>query len=188
MIKKDHWTSCTDACTLTFDTNTAAKSLFLYNRESRWCGSGWDNKCLPGALSPRPHPTPLLGGGVVRTLGECYRGNEGDSSKGRFLPLWVWLHRPVLESVLLWDPQSSTDSRTGRSSVVIHYNIKNDHQSVEIPAPLSHRVGVYLDWLGGTMSFYNISSQSPSVTLIRTTALSLSHSTPGLAWSRMTAL
>lgn len=59
-------------------------------------------ECLPGAMSPRPHPTALLGGGVARTLGGCRCGCEGDPSEGELSPLWVRLHWPVLESVLLW--------------------------------------------------------------------------------------
>lgn len=41
-----------------------------------------------------------------------------------------------------------------------HYSAQHDRQNVEIPAPPSgsHRVGVYLDWPGGTLSFYSVSS------------------------------
>ncbi len=59
-------------------------------------------ECLPGAVSTGPHPTALLGGGVARTLGGCRRSGEGDPSEGELPSLWIWLHRPVLESVLFW--------------------------------------------------------------------------------------
>ncbi|XP_029351495.1 NACHT, LRR and PYD domains-containing protein 12-like [Echeneis naucrates] len=45
-----------------------------------------------------------------------------------------------------------------------HYSVHHDGDVEEITAPLcrSHRVGVYLDWPSGTLSFYSVSSRTLS--------------------------
>ncbi|XP_030636228.1 NACHT, LRR and PYD domains-containing protein 12-like [Chanos chanos] len=50
------------------------------------------------------------------------------------------------------------------------YSILHNNQETDIPAPPSHthRVGVYLDWSSGTVSFYNVSSDTHTLTHIHT--------------------
>ncbi|XP_035377177.1 NACHT, LRR and PYD domains-containing protein 3-like [Electrophorus electricus] len=50
------------------------------------------------------------------------------------------------------------------------YSACHNDKSIEIPAPpsRSHRVGVYLDWPAGTLSFYNISADAHTLTHIYT--------------------
>ncbi|XP_030636233.1 NACHT, LRR and PYD domains-containing protein 3-like [Chanos chanos] len=50
------------------------------------------------------------------------------------------------------------------------YTACHNNQRTEIPAPLSHthRVGVYLDWSSGTVSFYNVSSDTHTLTHLHT--------------------
>lgn len=59
---------------------------------------------LPGAVPPKARSASLLGGGVAGTLGGRGCGSKGDPAEGQLSRLWVWLHRPVLESVLFWGP------------------------------------------------------------------------------------
>ncbi|XP_067084469.1 protein NLRC3-like isoform X2 [Osmerus mordax] len=40
------------------------------------------------------------------------------------------------------------------------YSARHNKKSTAIPAPPSHRVGVYLDWPAGTLSFYTVSSDT----------------------------
>ncbi|XP_030636203.1 NACHT, LRR and PYD domains-containing protein 3-like [Chanos chanos] len=50
------------------------------------------------------------------------------------------------------------------------YSARHNKQVTDIPAPPSHihRVGVYLDWSSGTVSFYNVSSDTHTLTHIHT--------------------
>ncbi|XP_030636226.1 NACHT, LRR and PYD domains-containing protein 12-like [Chanos chanos] len=50
------------------------------------------------------------------------------------------------------------------------YTAYHNKQRTDIPAPPSHthRVGVYLDWSSGTVSFYNVSSDTHTLTHIHT--------------------
>ncbi|XP_030636238.1 NACHT, LRR and PYD domains-containing protein 3-like [Chanos chanos] len=50
------------------------------------------------------------------------------------------------------------------------YSARHNKQSTDIPAPPSHthRVGVYLDWSSGTVSFYSVSSDTHTLTHIHT--------------------
>ncbi|XP_031675593.1 stonustoxin subunit beta [Oncorhynchus kisutch] len=36
----------------------------------------------------------------------------------------------------------------------------NNHTTIDVPSSSSHRVGVYLDWPAGTLSFYRVSSDT----------------------------
>ncbi|XP_030640792.1 NACHT, LRR and PYD domains-containing protein 3-like [Chanos chanos] len=50
------------------------------------------------------------------------------------------------------------------------YTARHNNQETDIPAPPSHthRVGVYLDWLSGTVSFYNVSSDTHTLQHLHT--------------------
>ncbi|XP_030636204.1 NACHT, LRR and PYD domains-containing protein 12-like [Chanos chanos] len=50
------------------------------------------------------------------------------------------------------------------------YAARHNNQSTDIPAPPSptHRVGVYLDWPSGTLSFYSVSSDTHTLTHLHT--------------------
>uniref|UniRef100_A0A4W5QV02 B30.2/SPRY domain-containing protein n=1 Tax=Hucho hucho TaxID=62062 RepID=A0A4W5QV02_9TELE len=36
----------------------------------------------------------------------------------------------------------------------------NNHTTIDVPSSSSHRIGVYLDWPAGTLSFYRVSSDT----------------------------
>ncbi|XP_030636793.1 NLR family CARD domain-containing protein 3 [Chanos chanos] len=50
------------------------------------------------------------------------------------------------------------------------FSVRHNNQSDHIPAPpsFSRRIGVYLDWLAGSLSFYNVSSDTGKLTHLYT--------------------
>nr|XP_033470140.1 NACHT, LRR and PYD domains-containing protein 12-like [Epinephelus lanceolatus] len=142
------------ACTLTLDANTAARSLFLYN----------DRKQVTWVRERQQYPDhPERFESVSQVL--CHQGLTQRHYwevewRGRWVDVAVamkGIHRRASSHLCgfgyteqSWSLYCSED----------HYSAQYDHQPVEISAPpsRSHRVGVYLDWPGGTLSFYSVSS------------------------------
>lgn len=143
-----------DACKLTFDTNTAAKSLFLYDGGTQvtWVREGQQYPDHPERFESVSQ--------VLCQEGLTQRHYWEVEWRGRWVDIAVAMRgiRRRASSHLCgfgdtehsWSLYCSED----------HYSARHDGESVEIPAPSSrsHRVGVYLDWPGGTLSFYSVSS------------------------------
>lgn len=142
-----------DACTLTLDRNSAAKSLFMHE-----CGTRvtWVRE---SQLYPN-HPERFESVPQVLCLQGLRKRHYWEVEwQGRWVDIAVsvrGLHRRASSHLCgfgstkhSWVLYCSDD----------HYSAQHDHQPVDIPAPLSrsHRVGVYLDWPGGTLSFYSVS-------------------------------
>ncbi|XP_062319084.1 ribonuclease inhibitor-like isoform X2 [Osmerus eperlanus] len=142
------------ACELTLDPNTAHRELSLSeeNRKVTW---RWEEQPYPDhperfedwpqvlcreGLSGRCYwEAEWSGGGVdiaVTYKGISRRGEGDDSGLGYNNKSWS----------LDCDDNS--------------YSAWHNKKSTDIPAPPSHRVGVYLDWPAGTLSFYTVSSDT----------------------------
>ncbi|KAK1806944.1 hypothetical protein P4O66_005428 [Electrophorus voltai] len=68
------------------------------------------------------------------------------------------------------------------------YFVRHNNKFTAISAPpsSSNRVGVYLDWAAGTLSFYSVSSHTPSHICTHSTPHSLSPSMQGLGFAILT--
>ncbi|KAM3587401.1 uncharacterized protein V6R79_004535 [Siganus canaliculatus] len=141
------------ACELTLDKNTAAKSLFLYDnlKQVTWIREGQHYPAHPErfetvsqvlchqALTKRHYWEVEWQGRwvdvAVTKIGIQRRANYNKSGFGY--------------TDQSWSLYCSED----------YYKAYHDDKHEEIPAPMSrtHRVGVYLDWPGGTLSFYSVS-------------------------------
>lgn len=145
---------CTDACALTLDTNTAAKSLFLYDsgKQVTWVRERQQYPDHPDRFESVSQ--------VLCHQGLTHRHYWEVEWRGRWVDVAVAVRgiRRRASSHLCgfgytehsWSLFCSED----------HYSAQHDHEKVEIPAPpsCSHKVGVYLDWPGGTLSFYSVYS------------------------------
>lgn len=142
------------ACELTLDTNTAARSLFLYE-------SGKQVTWVRQSQQYPDHPDRFES--VSQVL--CHQGlTQRHYWEVEWRGSWVdvavavrGIHRRASSHLCgfgyteeSWSLYCSED----------HYNAQHDHRNVEIPAPpsRSRRVGVYLDCPSGTLSFYSVSS------------------------------
>lgn len=147
----------TDACWLTLDPNTAHKHLSLsdgYRRATyRWgedqsypdhperfdrldqalCREGLSSRCYWEAEWTGSW---VLIGAAYKTIGR--KGKSNSSKLGHSETSWSLC---------------CSDRR---------YSVCHNNESTDVPVPhsLSHRVGVYLDWLAGTLSFYSVFSDT----------------------------
>ncbi|XP_010733841.2 NACHT, LRR and PYD domains-containing protein 12 [Larimichthys crocea] len=142
------------ACALTLDTNTAAKSLFLYDsgKQVTWVRERQQYPDHPDRFESVSQ--------VLCHQGLTHRHYWEVEWRGRWVDVAVAVRgiRRRASSHLCgfgytehsWSLFCSED----------HYSAQHDHEKVEIPAPpsCSHKVGVYLDWPGGTLSFYSVYS------------------------------
>ncbi|XP_053170193.1 NACHT, LRR and PYD domains-containing protein 3-like [Scomber japonicus] len=142
------------ACMLTLDTNTATRSLFLYD----------GGKQVTWVRQPQQYPDhPERFESVSQVL--CHQGlNQRHywevEWRGRWVDIAVAMRGIRRRASSHLCGFGYTDQSWSLYCSEDHYIAQHDHQCVEIPAHLSHsrRVGVYLDWPGGTLSFYRISS------------------------------
>ncbi|XP_047194603.1 NACHT, LRR and PYD domains-containing protein 12-like isoform X1 [Hippoglossus stenolepis] len=142
------------ACTLTFDTNTVATSLFLYDggKQVTWVRERQQYPDHPERFESVSQ--------VLCHQGLTQRHYWEVEWRGRWVDVGVAMRGIRRRASSHLCGFGSTDQSWSLYCSEDHYIAQHDHQSVEIPAPLSgsHRVGVYLDWLGGTLSFYSVSS------------------------------
>ncbi|XP_070297902.1 stonustoxin subunit beta-like [Salvelinus sp. IW2-2015] len=61
------------------------------------------------------------------------------------------------DSLIGWNDKSWSLVCSDNSYKVCH---NNNHTTIDVPSSSSHRVGVYLDWPAGTLSFYRVSSDT----------------------------
>uniref|UniRef100_A0A3Q1CDE4 B30.2/SPRY domain-containing protein n=3 Tax=Amphiprion ocellaris TaxID=80972 RepID=A0A3Q1CDE4_AMPOC len=142
------------ACTLTLDTNTAAKSLFLYDGGTQvtWTREGQQYPDHPERFESVSQ--------VLCHQGLTQRHYWEVEWRGRWVDVAVAVRGIRRRASSHLCGFGYTDQSWSLYCSEDHYSAQHDHQPVEIPAPpsRSHRVGVYLDWPGGTLSFYSVSS------------------------------
>ncbi|KPP57051.1 hypothetical protein Z043_125261, partial [Scleropages formosus] len=140
-------------CHLTLDPNTASRCLLL-SHENRKATLGW------GAEWPYPDHQErfdCLDQVLCREglSGRCYWEAEWSGS-------WVFIGAAYRKMCRKGKGDSSQLGRnqsswglycSGEKYVVCHNKVCTD-----LAGPISHRVGVYLDWAGGTLSFYSVLS------------------------------
>ncbi|XP_056224192.1 NACHT, LRR and PYD domains-containing protein 12-like isoform X1 [Seriola aureovittata] len=146
------------ACTLTFDANTAAKSLFLYDggKQVTWVR---ERQQYPD------HPERFESVDQLLCLQDLTRRHYWEVEwRGRWVDVAVAMRGIRRRASSHLCGFGRTDQSWSLYCSEDRYIAQHNSQSVEIPAPLSrsHRVGVYLDWAGGTLSFYSVSSRTLS--------------------------
>ncbi|XP_071358515.1 NACHT, LRR and PYD domains-containing protein 12-like [Trachinotus anak] len=141
-------------CTLTFDANTAAKSLFLYDggKQVTW---------VRERQQYSDHPERFESVSQVLCLQDLTQRHYWEVEwRGRWVDVAVAMRGIRRRASSYLCGFGSTDQSWSLYCSEDHYSAQHDRQTVEIPAPqsCSHRVAVYLDWPGGTLSFYSVSS------------------------------
>ncbi|XP_067084642.1 NLR family CARD domain-containing protein 3-like isoform X2 [Osmerus mordax] len=145
------------ACELTLDPNTAYRDLSL-SEENRKVTRRREEQPYPRHPERFEHcPQVLCREGLS---GRCYW--EAERSGGGLVHIAVTYkgisRRGEGADCLLGYNNKSWSLRCDDNS----YYARHNNKSTDIPAPpsSSHRVGVYLDWPAGTLSFYTVSSDT----------------------------
>ncbi|XP_045928598.1 NACHT, LRR and PYD domains-containing protein 12-like, partial [Micropterus dolomieu] len=142
------------ACTLTLDTNTVAKSLFLHD-------SGKQVTWVRETQQYPDHPDRFESVSQVLCREGLTRRHYWEVEwRGRWVDVAVVMRGIRRRAGSHLCGFGYTDQSWSLFCSEDHYSAQHDNKPVEIPAPLSrsHRVGVYLDWPGGSLSFYSVSS------------------------------
>ncbi|XP_042367008.1 NACHT, LRR and PYD domains-containing protein 12-like [Plectropomus leopardus] len=142
------------ACMLTLDTNTAARSLFLYDggKQVTWVR---ERQQYPD------HPERFESVSQVLCHQALTQRHYWEVEwRGRWVDIAVALKGIRRRASTHLCGFGYTDQSWSLYCSEDHYSAQHDRHPVEIPAPPSgsHRVGVYLDCSGGTLSFYSVSS------------------------------
>ncbi|XP_036423249.1 NLR family CARD domain-containing protein 3-like isoform X2 [Colossoma macropomum] len=150
------------ACQLTLDSNTANGHLWLSEdkRQVSWVEEKKEYPEHPGRFN---HVSQIL----------CKEG----LSEERFYWEVSWTGNGTYIGVTYkaetldqgWNTVFGLNDKSwGLECADNEYNICHNKSKTSIPSPSqSHTVGVYLDWKGGTLSFYNVTSGN--LTLLHTT-------------------
>ena len=150
------WSPPSDACELTLDPSTAHRHLSLSEKNRKLTCSrekqlypdhperfeNWPQVLCREGLSGRCYWEAEWSGGGV-SIAVTYKGiirrGRGD------------------DCVLGYNNKSWSLECHGNSYSARHNNKRTD---IRVPPSSSHRVGVYLDWPAGTLSFYRVSSDT----------------------------
>nr|XP_029501740.1 LOW QUALITY PROTEIN: NLR family CARD domain-containing protein 3-like [Oncorhynchus nerka] len=129
------------ACELTLDPNTAGRQLILSE----------DNRKVTSMESFKDRPQVLCREGLT---GRCYWEVEWSGEKTRLAV--TYKRKSSFDSNLL----GSNDISWGLGCYSDGYTAWHNGNHTTILAPYSSRVGVYLDWQAGSLTFYSISSDT----------------------------
>ncbi|XP_042559591.1 NACHT, LRR and PYD domains-containing protein 12-like isoform X2 [Clupea harengus] len=144
------------ACELTLDPNTAHTHLSLSE----------GNKKVTRVRKDQPYPDhPERFDSYRQVLcreglsGRCYWEAEWSGSEVHIAVAYKSIKRKggSADSVFGWNDKSWSLRCSGNS-----YSARHNNKKTAIPTPSSRssRVGVYLDWPAGTLSFYSVSSDT----------------------------
>uniref|UniRef100_A0A087XEI4 NACHT, LRR and PYD domains-containing protein 12-like n=1 Tax=Poecilia formosa TaxID=48698 RepID=A0A087XEI4_POEFO len=144
------------SCILTFDTNTASTSLFLHD----------GGKQVTWVRESQPYPKhPERFESVSQVL--CHQGlTQRHYWEVEWRGRWVDVAVAMRGISRRANSHVSAFGKTDQSWCLFcsedHYSAEHDNERKEIsvPASRSRKVAVYLDWPGGTLSFYRVSSGS----------------------------
>ncbi|XP_076152926.1 NACHT, LRR and PYD domains-containing protein 12-like [Alosa pseudoharengus] len=144
------------ACELTLDPNTAHKNLSLSegNRKVTYVDEKQPYPDHPERFECCPQVLCREG-----QSGHCYWEAEWSDKGARIALAYESIKRKKDDDVTMgWNAKSwSLFCSPGHS-----YTVRHNKKHTDIPAPSSgsRRVGVYLDWPAGTLSFYSVSSDT----------------------------
>ncbi|XP_064870725.1 NLR family CARD domain-containing protein 3-like isoform X3 [Oncorhynchus nerka] len=143
------------ACDLTLDPNTAHRLLSL-SEENRKVTRRRQKQPYPD------HPERFEDRGQVlcreRLTGRCYWEIEWSGSGAVIGVTYKGISRRGGNDCGLGWNDKSWSLRCSDNSYYAWHN--NAHITLDVPPSSSHRVGVYLDWPAGTLSFYSVSSDT----------------------------
>uniref|UniRef100_UPI003AADCDB9 NACHT, LRR and PYD domains-containing protein 3-like n=1 Tax=Centroberyx gerrardi TaxID=166262 RepID=UPI003AADCDB9 len=160
-LRVDHNAECylkstlkTYACELMLDSNTAAESLFLYDGGKRVT---WVRRRQRYPDHPERFESVSQ---VLCHQGLTQRHYWEVEWRGRWVDVAVAARGIRRRASSHLCGFGSTDQSWSLYCSEGHYSAQHDHRPVDVPPPpsRSRRVGVYLDWPGGTLSFYSVSS------------------------------
>lgn len=143
-----------DACSLTLDTNTAAEFLFLHDggKQATWVRERQSYPTHPDRFESVSQ--------VLCRQALQHRHYWEVEWRGRWVDVAVAVRGIRRRAGSHLCGFGYTSQSWTLACFEDHYTAQHNHESVRIPAPPlgSHRVGVYLNCPGGTLSFYCISS------------------------------
>ena len=152
------WSPPSDACELTLDPNTAHRHLSL-SEENRKVTCRWRE------YQPYPdHPERFEDSNLVLCReglsGRCYWEAEWSGGVGVHIAVTYKgiSRRGKVSDCLLGCNNKSWSLQWGGNSYYAFHNKKST--GIPVPPSSSPRVGVYLDWPAGTLSFYTVSSDT----------------------------
>uniref|UniRef100_A0A8C2DKB2 Uncharacterized protein n=1 Tax=Cyprinus carpio TaxID=7962 RepID=A0A8C2DKB2_CYPCA len=140
------------ACDLTLDPNTVNTQLMLSdeNRKVMHMKTPQSYPDLPARFDT--YPQVLCGESLTE---RCYWEVEWTGRVTGIAVTYKGISRKgVSDCVFGWNEKSWSLFCSDNSYTVCH---NNDRTDLIAPSPPSNRVGVYLDWSAGTLSFYSIS-------------------------------
>ncbi|XP_036378002.1 NACHT, LRR and PYD domains-containing protein 3-like [Megalops cyprinoides] len=149
------------ACQLTLDPNTAHRKLALSNRCRKLTRTG-NERPYPYRQERFDHwPQVLCREGLS---GRCYWEVEWSGASVRIGVACKGVSRKGWKNSMLGCSEKSWCLYSTRDSYAFWHN-KKTTTTLFFTSP-AHRVGVYLDWAAGTLSFYSVSSDT--LTLLHT--------------------
>ncbi|XP_045567092.1 stonustoxin subunit beta-like [Salmo salar] len=143
-------------CDLTLDLNTVNRLLSL-SEENRKVTCRREKQPYPD------HPERFMDCGQVLCreglTGRCYWEAEWTGRKADIGVTYKGINRRGWgDDCWLGHNNKSWSLFCSDDSYIACHN--NNSTTIDVPSSSSHRVGVYLDWLAGTLSFYRASSDT----------------------------